>query len=82
SDVTLLQRTLAGYAKHPNFHSILIVGLGCEANQIPAWLANEGLQSGPHLRALTIQEAGGTARAIEAGIDIVRDLVAEAATVQ
>ena len=81
SDVTLLQRTLAGYARHPNFHSILIVGLGCEANQIPAWLANEGLEAGPTLRALTIQEAGGTARAIEAGVEIVRELVAEAATV-
>lgn len=82
SDVTLLQRTLAGYARHPNFHSILIVGLGCEANQIPAWLANEGLEAGPRLRALTIQEAGGTARAIEAGVGIVRELVSEAATVK
>ncbi|OYW90976.1 MAG: hypothetical protein B7Z13_13655 [Caulobacterales bacterium 32-67-6] len=82
SDVTLLQRTLAGYARHPNFHSILIVGLGCEANQIPAWLANEGLEAGPTLRALTIQEAGGTARAIEAGIEIVRELAAEAAKVE
>ncbi len=82
SDTTLLQRTLAGYARHPNFHSILIVGLGCEANQIPAWLANEGLEVGPTLRALTIQEAGGTARAIEAGIEVVRELVAEAAKVE
>ncbi|MGA0545933.1 UxaA family hydrolase [Brevundimonas sp. VNH65] len=82
SDVTLLQRTLAGYARHPNFHSILIVGLGCEANQIPAWLANEGLEAGPTLRALTIQEAGGTARAIEAGIAVVRELVEAAATVK
>ncbi|MEN5113814.1 altronate dehydratase family protein [Brevundimonas diminuta] len=82
SEVTLLQRTLAGYARHPNFHSILIVGLGCEANQIPAWLANEGLEAGPTLRALTIQEAGGTARAIEAGIEIVRELAAEAAKVE
>lgn len=82
SDTTLLQRTLSGYARNPNFHSILIVGLGCEANQIPAWLANEGLAAGPHLRALTIQEAGGTARAIEAGIEVVRELVAEAAKVE
>jgi altronate hydrolase len=80
-DVTLLQRTLAGYARHPNFHSILIVGLGCEANQIPDWLAREGLEAGPTLRAMTIQEAGGTARAIEAGTVIVRELVAEAAKV-
>jgi altronate hydrolase len=81
-DVTLLQRTLAGYARHPNFHSILIVGLGCEANQIPDWLAREGLEAGPGLRTLTIQEAGGTARAIEAGVALVRDLVVEAAKVE
>jgi altronate hydrolase len=79
SDVALLQRTLGGYARHPNFHALLIVGLGCEANQIPAWLANEGLNAGPTLHALTIQEAGGTARAIEAGVAIVRDLITEAA---
>ncbi len=58
------------------------VVLGCEANQFPAWLANEGLEAGPTLRALTIQEAGGTARAIEAGIEIVRELAAEAAKVE
>jgi altronate hydrolase len=82
ADVELLQRTLAGYARHPNFHSILIVGLGCEANQIPDWLAKSGLAAGATLRAMTIQEAGGTARAIEAGVGIVREMVAEAARVE
>ncbi|HYC98702.1 altronate dehydratase family protein [Brevundimonas sp.] len=81
-DVEVLQRTLAGYARHPNFHSILIVGLGCEANQIPDWLSRSGLAAGPNLRTLTIQEAGGTARAIEAGVGVVRELVEEAARVQ
>jgi altronate hydrolase len=33
-----LQRTLAGYATHPNFAGVLVVGLGCESNQINAWL--------------------------------------------
>ena len=28
----LLRRTLAGYARHPIFAGVLIVGLGCEAN--------------------------------------------------
>ncbi len=82
ADITVLQRTLAGYASHPNFAAILIVGLGCEANQIPAWLAGEGLTAGSHLRTLTIQEAGGTARAIEGGVAIVRELVEEAAAVR
>lgn len=30
----LLRRTLAGYAVHPNFAAVLIIGLGCETNQI------------------------------------------------
>ncbi|MFJ6024029.1 UxaA family hydrolase [Brevundimonas sp. NPDC092305] len=82
TDVELLQRTLAGYARHPNFHSILIVGLGCEANQIPDWLAKSGLETGAELRSLTIQEAGGTAKAIEAGTAIVRGLVEEASKIE
>ena len=82
TDVELLQRTLAGYARHPNFAAILIVGLGCEANQIPDWLRKSELETGTTLRAMTIQEAGGTARAIEAGIEIVRELVDEAAKVE
>jgi len=78
-DVELLQTTLAGYARHPNFGGILMVGLGCEANQIPAWMGAEGLTAGPMLRTLTIQEAGGTSRAIAAGVEIVRDLLERAA---
>lgn len=81
-DVALLQRTLAGYARHPNVSGVLIIGLGCEANQIPDWLTREGLSVGPTLRTLTIQEAGGTTRAIERGRTIVAELVEEAARAQ
>merc|ERR1712078_273537 len=31
----MLQRTIWGHVRHPNFGSVLMVGLGCEANQIP-----------------------------------------------
>ena len=74
-DVRLLQRTLAGYARHPNVVGVLIVGLGCEANQIPNWLATEDLKASPALRTLSIQEAGGTLKAIEAGKTAVRELM-------
>ena len=30
----MLRRTLGGYARHPNFGALLVVGLGCETNQI------------------------------------------------
>jgi altronate hydrolase len=78
-DTAVLQRTMAGYARHPNFAAVLVVGLGCEANQIPDWLAREGLEPNAGLRTLTIQEAGGTSRAIEAGVAIVREMIAGAA---
>lgn len=29
-----LRRTITGYARHPNFASVLLVGVGCEVNQI------------------------------------------------
>lgn len=64
----ILQRTLAGYARHPNFAGLLVIGLGCEVNQADELLENTALREGPLLRTLTIQGAGGTRRAIEDGI--------------
>jgi len=66
--MTLLRRTLAGYVRHPNFAGILVVGLGCEANQIPRFLEAEGLATGSQLRTLVMQETGGTAATVRAGI--------------
>ena len=64
----VLQRTLAGYARHPNFAGLLLIGLGCEVNQSQFLLENYGLSEGPLFQAMTIQGAGGTKRAIEDGI--------------
>jgi altronate hydrolase len=63
-----LRRTLAGYATHPNFAGMLVVGLGCEVNQIDGLLADAGLQPAEMLRTLGIQDSGGTRAAIDAGI--------------
>ena len=54
----MLQRTLGGYACHPNFAGVLIIGLGCETNQIPRLLATQGLAESPGLRTFTIQDSG------------------------
>ena len=70
-----LQRTLAGFARHPNFAGVLIVGLGCEANQLGALLETQGLSTSDRLRTLRIQEAGGTLAAIEKGASIVEELL-------
>ena len=42
----VLRRTLGGYAKHPNFAAILVVGLGCETNQISGLMEQESLSTG------------------------------------
>ncbi|MGZ5181843.1 MAG: UxaA family hydrolase [Ramlibacter sp.] len=73
--LALLRRTLAGYARHPNFAAVLVVGLGCETNQIDGLLASEGLDPGARLRTLVIQDSGGTARTVAAGVAQVRELL-------
>ena len=76
--IETLERTLAGYAVHPNFAGVLIIGLGCEVAQIGDLLDHFGLRAGPRLRTMTIQEAGGTLKAIEHGRQLVRELIEEA----
>jgi len=73
--MTVLRRTLGGYAKHANFGAVLVIGLGCEANQIAALLGAEGLAEGDRLRTYNMQEVGGTARAIERGVALVREML-------
>lgn len=74
----LLRRTLGGYAIHPNFAAVLIIGLGCETNQIDSLLQTQHLQTSNQLRAFTIQGIGGTSKTIAAGIEQVKALLAEA----
>ena len=76
--MTLLRRTLGGYARHPNFAAVLVVGLGCEANQIGALLGAQSLVEGPWLRTFSIQDTGGTAKTIAHGIGIVREMLPHA----
>ncbi len=76
--VDLLRRVLAGYATHPNFHSSLMIGLGCEANQINNLLAAQGLKRSKQLQAFTIQETGGTRKTVEDGIARIKELLPEA----
>jgi altronate hydrolase len=75
-----LRRTIGGYARHANFHSVLMVGLGCEVNQIDALLTAQRLQENPRLRSLVIQDVGGSARTLRQGIEIVRQMLTVANT--
>lgn len=71
----ILRRTLAGYARHANFGGILVIGLGCEVNQIDALLFSQGLARGPRLATMTIQESGGTVKAVSRGIELINGML-------
>jgi altronate hydrolase len=71
----LLRRTLAGYARHPNFSHVIVLGLGCEVNQIGEMLREHKLTG--RIRNMDIQSMGGTRKTVEAGIAFVREVLQE-----
>ena len=74
----LLRRTLAGYIRHPNMAAVLVVGLGCERNQVNTLFQSEKLTSGTKLHSFIMQDTGGTRKTIEAGVAAIQALLPEA----
>jgi len=74
----LLRRTIAGYVRHPNLAGALIVGLGCERNQVADLVASQALRTSVLMQTLVMQEVGGTRATIEAGIAAVEKMLASA----
>ncbi len=68
--LALLRRTLTGYARHPNVGGVVLVGLGCEVNQMAELTDGLGL-----VAPLVIQELGGSAASVRRGIHQVRELL-------
>jgi altronate hydrolase len=71
----LLRRTLAGYARHPNVAGVVVVGLGCEVNQVSALVDQFDLPEGTPVQNLTIQHLGGSVATVREGIARVRELL-------
>jgi altronate hydrolase len=78
--LAILRRTLAGYARHPNFAGVLVLGLGCESNELGALITEIGHNS--DIVAFDIQSAGGTRNAIAQGIEAVERMLNRASNVQ
>ncbi|MCO5063045.1 MAG: altronate dehydratase family protein [Rhizobiaceae bacterium] len=74
-DYNLLKRTQWGYATNPNVGGVLMVGLGCEAFQIPRWKETYGIEENTTFRTLTIQEVGGTRATVEKGVQAIIDML-------
>ena len=86
----LLERTLAGFARHPNIAAYLLIGLGCETAQ-PSFIVDGyhlvqlGSPGQPRDNAplvMSIQEQGGVAKTVKAAKAALMNLLPAANSVQ
>jgi altronate hydrolase len=83
ADTEQLQRTLEGVLDHPNISAALILGLGCEVNQIDHYLgrSSKGAKGAPAgLQGLTLQQSGGTLGTLDAARKSIREYIEVAAS--
>ncbi|MFP8968423.1 UxaA family hydrolase [Pokkaliibacter sp. CJK22405] len=72
-----LDRVMRGYAAHPNFAFVLVIGLGCETYQVKDMIARQEKAGGErNIYYFNIQDAGGT----RASIKLAREKLLEMAT--
>ena len=75
----ILQRVIAGMARHSNIGGYVLIGLGCEVNQIPELVKDYQLDKqheGEHVPTfLTIQQTGGVRKTVESAIKAVNELL-------
>jgi altronate hydrolase len=78
----ILQRVLAGMARHPNVFGYVMIGLGCEGHQVSAIRSNEKLdqlrtgEASPTF--INIQQQGGVRKTVEAAAAAVTKLLPHA----
>lgn len=73
-----LERTMAGYARHANMAAVIVIGLGCEGNQIKSWLEHSHLTEGSGLQVFNIQDMGGTRQTVQNGIELIEAMLPRA----
>ncbi|CAB3849787.1 MULTISPECIES: UxaA family hydrolase [Achromobacter] len=78
----VLRRTLGGYARHANFGGLMVVGLGCETNQIGGLMEQEHLRESGMLHTFNIQDTGGTRKTVARGIELVERMLEQANRVE
>lgn len=72
-----LERVIAGYAQHPNFAFVLIIGLGCETNQVKTLVKRKGLEDASRLAYFNIQDTGGTRTSIKTACDHIMKMATQ-----
>ena len=76
-DQVITQKILAGMVKHPNAAGVLVLGLGCENNNIELFRSVLGDVDGRRVKFLVAQEHDDE---VAEGIKLVKELKAYAAT--
>ena len=77
-EMDVLRRTLAGYTRHANMAAVVVLGLGCETNQISGLMNAEGLKEGPKLIPMAIQDEGGVSKTVMRAVGFLKELLPEA----
>jgi altronate hydrolase len=77
-NIEMLRRTLGGFMHHPNMAGVLLLGLGCEANQGSMVLDRAGMQEGSTLRYMNIQDIGGSRATLEKGVEALAAMLPRA----
>ncbi|QDZ14186.1 UxaA family hydrolase [Humibacter ginsenosidimutans] len=70
-----LLRTLRGYARHPNFGGLVVLGLGCEMVAVESLVDDGTIPADTIVSSLTIQAAGGVRAAVAEGIARVKEML-------
>ncbi len=76
-DTEQLRRTLAGVLDHPNVAGAIILGLGCEVNQIDHYLGPNAPRT-DRLVGMTLQSSGGTRATVDAARAEIRKMMDQA----
>lgn len=71
----LLGQTLAGHIAHPNVVGAVIIGLGCEQLTFKTLLGPRFENLDFPLEFVSIQNVGGTTKAVESGVKKVEELI-------
>jgi altronate hydrolase len=78
----VLRRVLRGYASHANFAGIIVLGLGCEVNQVQGVTESLAADLVTPITAMTIQGSGGTRATVREATDRVLELAEKANVVR
>ncbi len=74
-DLARTRTILASLAQSPNVGGVLVLGLGCESNQVQELIGELDGGDGPRIRHFATQDVDDE---VERGIDVVRELIAVA----